>query len=210
MHEVVNWIVETVGAMGYLGIFIMMFLESSFFPFPSEVAMIPAGYLANKGEMNIIIAFLAGAGGSLAGALFNYILGHKLGRPFLIKYGKYFMIKPETIDKTEAFFEKYGPASTLFGRLIPGIRQYISLPAGIGKMPLASFSIFTFLGAGIWCAVLLALGYMFGEHEEQIQEALHYILAVIFVIIAGVFYYYRRKNKKVEEEFIAELDKEAN
>ncbi|RUM45031.1 MAG: DedA family protein [Hydrogenimonas sp.] len=210
MHEVVNWIVETVGAMGYLGIFIMMFLESSFFPFPSEVAMIPAGYLASKGEMNIVAAFLAGAGGSLAGALFNYILGHKLGRPFLVKYGKYLMIKPETIDKTEAFFEKYGPASTLFGRLIPGIRQYISLPAGIGKMPLASFSIFTFLGAGIWCAVLLALGYMFGEHEDQIQEALHYILAVIFVVIAGVFYYYRRKNKKVEEEFITELDKEAN
>jgi len=210
MHEVVNWIVETVGAMGYLGIFIMMFLESSFFPFPSEVAMIPAGYLASKGEMNIVAAFLAGAGGSLAGALFNYILGHKLGRPFLVKYGKYLMIKPETIDKTEAFFEKYGPASTLFGRLIPGIRQYISLPAGIGKMPLTSFTIFTFLGAGIWCAVLLALGYMFGEHEDQIQEALHYILAVIFVIIASVFYYYRRKNKKVEEEFIAELDKEAN
>jgi len=172
--------------------------------------MIPAGYLASKGEMNIVAAFLAGAGGSLAGALFNYILGHKLGRPFLVKYGKYLMIKPETIDKTEAFFEKYGPASTLFGRLIPGIRQYISLPAGIGKMPLASFSIFTFLGAGIWCAVLLALGYMFGEHEDQIQEALHYILAVIFVVIAGVFYYYRRKNKKVEEEFITELDKEAN
>ncbi len=209
MHEIIDWIVETVGAMGYTGIFIMMFLESSFFPFPSEVAMIPAGYLASKGEMNIWFAFLAGAGGSLAGALFNYILGHRLGRPFIIKYGRYVLLKPQTVEKVETFFAKYGPASTLFGRLIPGIRQYISLPAGVGKMPLAAFSIYTFLGAGIWCAVLLALGYIFGEHEDQIKEVLHYILAVIFIMIVAVFYYYRRKNKRVEEEFIEELEKEA-
>ena len=194
MVEIVNWIVETVGALGYLGIFIMMFLESSFFPFPSEVAMIPAGYLASKGDMNLIAAFSAGAGGSLAGALFNYVLGDKLGRPFLVKYGKYFFIKEETIDKTEVFFQKYGPASTLFGRLIPGIRQYISLPAGIGKMPIYSFSLYTFIGAGIWCIVLLSLGYTFGEHEDKIKEAMHYILAAIFVLIAGVFYYYRKKS----------------
>ncbi len=210
LHEIVNWIVETVGAMGYLGIFIMMFLESSFFPFPSEVAMIPAGYLASKDEMNLAAAFLAGAGGSLAGAIFNYALGHKLGRPFLIKYGKYLLLKPRTIDKTEEFFEKYGPASTFWGRLLPGIRQYISLPAGIGKMPLLGFSIYTFLGAGIWCAVLLALGYIFGQHEEEIQEVLHYLIAAIILMVVGVFYYYRRKNKKIEEEFIEELEEEAN
>ncbi|WP_456404266.1 DedA family protein [Hydrogenimonas sp.] len=206
MHEIVNWIVETVGAMGYIGIFIMMFLESSFFPFPSEVAMIPAGYLASKGEMDIVAAFFAGAGGSLAGALFNYVLGHRLGRPFLIKYGRYVLLKPETVEKTEAFFARYGPASTLFGRLVPGIRQYISLPAGIGRMPLAAFSIYTFLGAGIWCAVLLGLGFFLGHNEERIQEMLHYILAVIFVLIVGVFYYYRRKNKRAEERFVEEID----
>jgi membrane protein DedA with SNARE-associated domain len=195
MADIVNWIVETVGALGYLGIFIMMFLESSFFPFPSEVAMIPAGYLASKGEMNLITAFIAGAGGSLAGAIFNYILGHKLGRPFLIKYGKYFFIKEETIKKTELFFQKYGSASTLFGRLIPGIRQYISLPAGVAKMPLLSFSIYTFIGAGIWCIVLLSLGYIFGEHEDKIQEAMHYILAGISILILVVFYYFRKKSR---------------
>ncbi len=195
MADIVNWIVETVGALGYLGIFIMMFLESSFFPFPSEVAMIPAGYLASKGEMNLITAFIAGAGGSLAGAIFNYILGHKLGRPFLIKYGKYFFIKEETIKKTELFFQKYGSASTLFGRLIPGIRQYISLPAGVAKMPLLSFSIYTFIGAGIWCIVLLSLGYIFGEHEDKIQEAMHYILAGISILILVVYYYFRKKSR---------------
>ncbi len=206
MHEIVNWIVETVGAMGYIGIFIMMFLESSFFPFPSEVAMIPAGYLASKGEMDIVAAFFAGAGGSLAGALFNYVLGHRLGRPFLVKYGRYVLLKPETVEKTEAFFAKYGPASTLFGRLVPGIRQYISLPAGIGRMPLAAFSIYTFLGAGIWCAVLLGLGFFLGHNEERIQEVLHYILALVFVLIVGVFYYYRKRNKEAEERFIEEID----
>ncbi len=208
MHEIIDWIVESVGAMGYAGIFIMMFLESSFFPFPSEVAMIPAGYLASRGEMSLTVAFLAGAGGSLAGALFNYILGHRLGRAFLIKYGKYIFIKPETVDKTEAFFAKYGPASTFWGRLLPGIRQYISLPAGIGRMPLLAFSIYTFLGAGLWCAVLLSLGYIFGEHEEQIKEVLHYLIGAIIITVIGVFYYYRKKNKRIEEEFIEELESE--
>ncbi len=206
MHEIIDWIVESVGAMGYTGIFIMMFLESSFFPFPSEVAMIPAGYLASKGEMSLTAAFLAGAGGSLAGALFNYVLGHRLGRAFLIKYGKYLFLKPETVDKTEAFFARYGPASTFWGRLLPGIRQYISLPAGIGRMPLLAFSIYTFLGAGIWCAVLLSMGYIFGEHEDQIKEVLHYLIGAIIIMVIGVFYYYRKKNKKIEEEFIEELE----
>ena len=210
MQEIVNWIVEAVGAMGYLGIFVMMFLESSFFPFPSEVAMIPAGYLASKGEMSLPLAFLAGAGGSLAGALFNYALGHKLGRPFLIRYGKYIFLKPETVEKVESFFEKYGPASTFWGRLLPGIRQYISLPAGIGRMPLAAFSVYTFLGAGIWCAVLLALGYLFGENEERIKPVLHLVIGGVVVMVAIVFYYYRRKNKRIEEAFIEEIDHSAS
>ena len=209
MQEIVNWIVEAVGAMGYLGIFVMMFLESSFFPFPSEVAMIPAGYLANKGEMSLTLAFLAGAGGSLAGALFNYALGHRLGRPFLIRYGRYIFLKPETVEKVESFFEKYGPASTFWGRLLPGIRQYISLPAGIGRMPLAAFSIYTFLGAGIWCTVLLALGYIFGENEERIRPVLHLVIGGVVVMVAVVFYYYRRKNKRIEEKFIKELEEES-
>ena len=104
LTSIVNFIVETVGSLGYLGIFLMMFLESSFFPFPSEVVMIPAGYLAYKGEMNMFIAIAVGILGSLAGALFNYYLAVKFGRKFLIKYGKYFFIKEPTIVKMEEFF----------------------------------------------------------------------------------------------------------
>ncbi len=196
MGEIVAWVVQTVGDLGYIGIFVMMFLESSFFPFPSEVAMIPAGYLASKGEMNLLLAWLAGAGGSLAGALFNYALGHKLGRPFLQKYGRYFFLSEESLEKVERFFQKYGAPSTFCGRLVPGVRQYISLPAGIGRMELVSFSIYTFLGAGLWCAVLLALGYTIGENEALIKQYTHSIIAGIMVVIAGVFYYYYRKNNR--------------
>ncbi len=197
MHDIVVWIVNLVGDLGYIGIFAMMFLESSFFPFPSEVAMVPAGYLASNNEMSLVLAWLAGAGGSLSGALFNYYLGHKLGRPFLEKYGKYFFLKSQTLAKVEDFFAKYGHPSTFWGRLIPGIRQYISLPAGIGRMHLASFAIYTFLGAGVWCAVLLGLGYFIGENEEQIQAATHIVIAIVMLLVAIVFYHYYRKSKMV-------------
>ncbi len=195
MGEIVSFVVELVGQLGYAGIFIMMFLESSFFPFPSEVAMIPAGYLASKGEMNLFLAWLAGTLGSLAGALFNYYLGHRLGRPFLQKYGRYLFLKEGSLEKIEGFFEKYGHPSTFWGRLVPGIRQYISLPAGIGRMRLAAFAFYTFLGAGIWCAVLLALGYFIGENEALIKEYTHYILGAVMVMVAAVFYHYYRQNR---------------
>ena len=196
MGEIVDFVVKLVGDMGYIGIFVMMFLESSFFPFPSEVAMVPAGYLASKGEMSLVAAWLAGAGGSLAGALFNYALGHKLGRPFLQKYGKYLFLKEESLEKVEEFFAKYGHPSTFWGRLVPGVRQYISLPAGIGRMHIPSFALYTFLGAGIWCAVLLGLGYFLGENEERIKEYLHIILAIVMVLVVAVFFYYRSKAQR--------------
>jgi membrane protein DedA with SNARE-associated domain len=179
--------------MGYTGIFVMMFLESSFFPFPSEVAMVPAGYLAAQGQMSLVAAFLAGAGGSLTGALFNYWIGHKLGHPFLLKYGRYLLIKPETIEKVETFFARHGPASTFWGRLIPGIRQYISLPAGIGKMAMVPFAVYTFLGAGIWCAVLLSLGYLFGNDTTAIHHYTAWALAVIFGAMVLFLLVYRKK-----------------
>ncbi len=196
MHEIVSWVVQTVGDLGYMGIFVMMFLESSFFPFPSEVAMVPAGYLASKGEMSLILAWLAGTLGSVAGALFNYLLGHSLGRAFLEKYGHYILIKPQTLKKVEDFFEKYGPASTFWGRLVPGIRQYISLPAGIGRMRLLHFSFYTFLGAGLWSGVLLGLGYFIGENEERIKSATQLIIAIVMILVAIVFYYYYRKSRR--------------
>ena len=198
LSSVVDFIVQTVGSLGYLGIFIMMFLESSFFPFPSEVVMIPAGYLAYKGEMNIYIAIVVGILGSLAGALFNYYLAIKFGRKFLIKYGKYFFIKEPTIIKMEEFFKSHGHISTFSGRLIPAVRQYISFPAGLARMNLFIFCIYTSLGAGIWVIILTLLGYFLGGNEALIKEYLHYIIIGILVslVVLGIWYYNRVKKTK--------------
>jgi len=195
LHEMVNYIVDTVGALGYMGIFFMMFLESSFFPFPSEVVMIPAGYLAYKGEMNIYLAIGAGVAGSLAGALFNYYLAIKYGRVLLIKYGKYVFIKEHTISKMENFFDKHGSISTFSGRLIPAVRQYISFPAGLARMNLALFSLYTSLGAAIWVIILALLGYFIGDNQLLIKEYLRYIIIGILgcIVIGGYIYYKRSK-----------------
>lgn len=184
LTTVINFIVETVSSLGYAGIFIMMFLESSFFPFPSEVVMIPAGYLAYKGEMNMYLVILFGILGSLAGALFNYYFAIKLGRTFLMKYGKYVLISEETILKMEDFFKKHGHISTFSGRLIPVVRQYISLPAGLARMNLFVFSLYTSLGAGIWVIILTLLGYFLGGNEALIKEYLHTIIVVILILLA--------------------------
>ena len=196
LHDIVNFVVDTVGSLGYTGIFIMMFLESSFFPFPSEVVMVPAGYLAYKGEMNIYFAIFTGVAGSLTGALFNYFLAVKFGRAFLVKYGKYFFIKEETISKMEEFFKSHGHISTFSGRLIPAVRQYISFPAGLARMNLLTFSIYTTLGAAIWVVILTLLGYYLGDNEALIKEYLRYIIVGILICLAIIGFWYYKKIKK--------------
>ena len=203
MHEIANTIVSYIGDMGYLGIFLLMFLESTFFPFPSEIIMIPAGYLAYKGEMNLYIIILVGILGSVAGALLNYYLAMIFGRKFILKYGKYFFIKEETLDKLESFFTKHGEVSTFTGRLIPGIRQLISLPAGLARMNIAKFSFYTAIGAGIWVVVLVALGYLVGSNEELISEYLKSatLIALVSVVFIIIFYVVRnRKRKEILED----------
>ncbi|HIP17830.1 MAG TPA: DedA family protein [Sulfurovum sp.] len=198
LHEIAQTIVEYIGHMGYWGIFLLMFLESTFFPFPSEIIMIPAGYLAYKGEMNLYLVVLVGILGSVGGALFNYYLAMYFGRRFILKYGKYVFIKEEALDKLEAFFSKHGELSTFNGRLIPGIRQLISLPAGLAKMNIAKFSLYSALGAGIWVIVLVALGYLLGSNEALISEYLHTvtIITLISVVLITLFYIVRNRRKK--------------
>lgn len=198
LTNIINFIVETVGSLGYTGIFIMMFLESSFFPFPSEVVMIPAGYLASKGEMNIYLVLLFGILGSLAGALFNYYFAIKLGRAFLLRYGKYVLISEETILKMEDFFKAHGHISTFSGRLIPVVRQYISLPAGLARMNIFVFSLYTSLGAGIWVLILTILGYFLGNNQALVKEYLHIIIIVILILLAIFAYFYYRRVKKTK------------
>ena len=198
LADIIKFIVDTVADWGYFGIFAMMFLESSFFPFPSEVAMIPAGYLSSIGKMNLFIAITSGIAGSLAGALFNYFLAVKYGRGFLIRYGKYFFISEETIEKVEKFFKVHGHISTFSGRLIPAVRQYISFPAGLARMNLKEFSFYTTLGAGIWATILALIGYFVGKNETLIKEYTREIsIILILLLIAGIgvyIYFHKKRN----------------
>ncbi|MCK9224543.1 MAG: DedA family protein [Candidatus Muirbacterium halophilum] len=196
LHSMIEFIVLTVEKLGYPGIIIMMFLESSFFPFPSEVVMPPAGYLASIGKMNIYIVILCGITGSLMGAVFNYYIAFFLGRPFIIKFGKYFFITEENFAKTEKYLNEHGEIGTFIGRLIPVIRQYISFPAGLIKMNIAKFSIFTSLGAGIWVLILTIIGYIAGSNMDIVHKysSKATLFLMIFCTLIAFIYIWRKKN----------------
>jgi len=195
-------LLSIINELGYLGIFIGMALESSFFPFPSEIILIPAGVLVAKGEMTFVLVFLAGLVGSLSGALINFFLALYLGRTtvdFLIsKYGKVFFINKAGLKKSDRYFKKHGDITTFIGRLIPVIRQLISLPAGFSKMNLFKFCLFTGLGAGIWTAVLIYTGYFFGNNSAWLNENLKIItlILLLFSLIIITIYVLRGKAHK--------------
>lgn len=195
LHQLIDFLVQTIGSLGYLGIFALMFLESTFFPFPSEVVMIPAGYLAFKGDMNLYIVLVVGVLGSLGGALLNYYLSLTLGRKLLLKYGHYIWFEEDKLIKMEEFFKKHGEISTFNGRLIPVIRQYISLPAGLAKMGLFKFSLYTSMGAGIWVGVLTFLGYFLGDNSELIHTYLNQITiaTIVFIVVLTLVYIKKKR-----------------
>src|SRR6266702_2799080 len=150
MHEAINWLVTTIGALGYPGIFLLMAMESSIIPIPSELVMPPAGYLVNQGLMSMPLAILCGTLGSLIGAYLNYFAAHYLGRPLLLKYGKYVWITEEKFAKVETFFHRHGEISTFIGRLLPVVRHLISLPAGLAGMNHIKFALYTLLAVYVW------------------------------------------------------------
>ena len=197
LADLAQWLVHNILDMGYMGIFLLMMIESSFIPFPSELVLIPAGYLAQQGEMNVFLIFIASLFGSLVGAFINYFLALFIGRELLMRYGKYFFISNSAMEKMERFFDAHGPISTFTGRLIPGIRQLISIPAGISRMSLIPFTLYTALGAGIWSIVLIALGYVLGENKALITSYLHQITLVMLgaIIVLITVYIIRIKTK---------------
>lgn len=199
-----------------------MLLESSFVPFPSEIAMIPAGYLAYCGELDFFGAVCSGVAGSLAGAFVNYFLARSLGREILLRYGRFVGFGEEKLQSMEIFFAKYGDISTFAGRLIPVVRQYISLPAGAARMQIAKFAFFTTLGAGVWVFALTLLGYYLGAimanelafdellaifmgddttspQALQIRSFMHQLLALSFAIVLvsiGLYALYKHQTKQ--------------
>lgn len=225
INTIIQFILDVIEYSGYFGIFIFMAIESSIFPLPSEVIMIPAGYLVWQGKMNLVLAILSGTLGSLAGALCNYYIAIKIGRIFVVRYGKYFFMKEKHLIATEKFFNKHGEISTFVGRLIPVIRHYISLPAGLAKMNLWRFCIFTLLGALIWVSILTGFGWWLGDtftninvHEiansfghgdmdstqQAIKQSMHTIIlqilgAIVFLLCLYIaWHFYKNKRKKGE------------
>jgi len=170
LETIITWLTDTIFRLGYPGIVLLMALESSFFPFPSEVVMPPAGYLAAEGRMDFGLALAAGIAGSVLGAVVNYYVARKLGRPLLHKYGRYVLISEASLDKAEQFFRRHGEIGTFVGRLVPVIRQYISLPAGLAGMRLDRFAAYTAAGAGIWCAILTYIGWYIGKHADVLRR----------------------------------------
>jgi membrane protein DedA with SNARE-associated domain len=201
MHEIIAWLVTTIGELGYPGIFLLMAMESSVIPIPSEIVMPPAGYLAQQGQMNMAIVILCGTIGSLVGAYANYYAAHYLGRPLLIKYGKYVWITEEKFAKVEKFFKDHGEVSTFIGRLLPVIRHLISLPAGLAGMNHLKFSLYTLLGAGLWVTVLSYIGYFIGANRELIIEYSHQALigaVLLSVTIIAVYIWNHRRKKQLK------------
>ena len=179
MLDILAGYLDTIASLapiwGYLFIFFFMAVESSFIPFPSEIVMIPAGFLAARRELSLhspvadlCLSVAAGLAGSLAGAFFNYWLSYRLGEPFLRRYGRHFFLKPEALDRAYEIFNRYGAGTTFVCRLIPVIRQLISIPAGLSGMNKWTFGLFTGLGAGIWTSILAATGFWLGRTAGNI------------------------------------------
>jgi len=180
----VDWLTQLYAGLGYLEITVLMALESSLFPVPSEVVMIPAGYLAATGQLDPVLCVLAGTAGSVIGASANYLLGEYVGRAFLVRYGKYLLIDADKYHEAEALFLRNAYVATFIGRLLPVVRHLISLPAGVFGMRWAPFLLITAAGAALWCAVLVALGFYFGE--PAVAMAREYLHEVALAVVVGL------------------------
>jgi membrane protein DedA with SNARE-associated domain len=198
---IATWFKDVIQAVGYPGIFLAMLVEGIVTPIPSEIIMPFAGYLAAQGQFNIVLVILVGSLGAVIGSTGAYYIGYSLGRPFIRKYGKYFRLREEHIVKAEDWFEKYGDAAIFIGHSLPGTRSFISFPAGIGKMKLRNFLIFTFAGAMVWNTVLVLLGYFLGDAVFGLAETFEYFdIAVLLSLLLVLVAYFLWKRKKNQEE----------
>ncbi len=197
----INWI----SALGYFGVFVLMAMESMAIPIPAELVMPFAGFLAATGRFSMWLVFVSSTLGTLTGSLISYLIGKYGGNAFIAKFGKYVLLDLHDLKKTEKWFKKKGEKTIFIARLIPVVRHLISIPAGIGKMELKKFCVYTALGGAIWNMFLAFLGYVLGKNWNKIRhytEPISYIVAVILVIGVIYFIYYHIKTKKKEKTFV--------
>lgn len=207
----IGLVVAVVGKLGYMGIVFLMALESSFIPFPSEVVIPPAGYLTVHGDMNLILVIFCGVLGSIIGSLFNYYLGYRFGRQAFgklsrLKYvGRFF--KEDKLLWMDGFFARHGEITTIIGRLIPMVRWYISIPAGIAKMNLFRFVLFTGIGASVWVVILAFVGRAVGNNIDLVKEHLHNIILIgipVLIAVVAMYVFAQKKIFKKEENKVCE------
>lgn len=187
-QQVLTWYMEHIT---YSTVFLLMVIESTFIPFPSELVIPPAAYKAANGDMNIFLIIIAGSLGAIVGSLFNYYMAKWLGNRLLIKFANtrlahLMMIDQSAIEKTEHYFLKHGKTSTLIGRLVPGIRHLISIPAGLANMKMRDFILFTAIGATAWNLILALLGYFFYSQKNILDK--YYKELIIIIIAIGCAY----------------------
>lgn len=196
------WIKSVIEAGGYTGVFVFITLESTLVPIPSEVVMPLAGAMAARGEFSLPVILVINSVGALLGSTISYGIGVWGGKPFLVKYGKYFLIRQHEIDKTEAFFARHGKKTILIARFIPVIRHVISVPAGIARMPMRDFLLQTFVGATAWGGALILLGYFVGANWEVLSSTLshvkHFIVAILMLALValGIRFVVRRRRER--------------
>ncbi len=203
LERFIAGLLQTLLAIGYPGIVALMALESSILPVPSELVMPPAGYLAAKGQMSFPVVLLCGVLGSIIGALANYYGAQLIGRPLIQRYGKYVLLSEKNLLRSERFFAEHGEISTLIGRLFPVVRHLVSIPAGLHRMPLPKFILYTGVGAAIWCAILTWIGYFLGQHEAALRsEEIHryvtgalLMLIPLTLVVIGIYILRRRRPK---------------
>jgi membrane protein DedA with SNARE-associated domain len=195
VEAIADWLVEFVHGFGYLGIFAMTFLESTFVPIPSELTMIPAGYLIHQHDMNAFWVLFSAITGTIGGSLANYYIAYHYGRRFLYAYGKYLFFSHEKMDKLDAFFLNHGEISTLTGRLIPGLRHFISFPAGLAHMKLKKFVLYTGVGGGLWISILVLVGYIIGGNKAMVRHYMPYITAIAILGVALMLLLYVKHHR---------------
>ncbi|MDP2947681.1 MAG: DedA family protein [Nanoarchaeota archaeon] len=194
-----NLAITVISSSGYLGITGLMTLESACIPIPSEVIMPFAGYLVTIGEFSLFWVIIFGAIGNLIGSIIAYAIGFYGGRPFIEKYGKYILIRKEELDRADIFFKKHGSLSVFFSRLLPIVRTFISLPAGIAKMPFWKFSFYTFFGSLFWSGILAYIGVFLGGNWRSLEvyfKKFDWAIGVLLIVGIVYFIYKKLRNKK--------------
>jgi len=203
MVDIIESIISLISSFSYFGLFIAAFIETMFPPIPSEIIFPLAGFISFKSNYTYFQIFLmafSGALGSTLGAILIYFLSDKIGRVAIIKIGKYFFVDEYKIKKAEDWFQHYGIYAVFLGRLAPGIREIISIPAGIARMNIGKFILFTFAGSLIWSTLLVSLGYIFGNSWNSLSSLLSDLFPVLFAIVvlgaSIVFIYYINRRRK--------------